>query len=70
MHLEDLASSLGVEGFELAAELALRDGDFAGEIQHLVEFFDVNPQSAVPGGPVCRRRNRCVGRSRCLCRSL
>ncbi len=47
MHFQDRAPLLGVEAFDHAAQAALRDHDFSGQIQHVVELADLRSQRAL-----------------------
>ncbi len=49
MHFQEGAALLGAEFFDHLAKAALRDDNFAGQIQHVVEFLDIGAQGAGTG---------------------
>jgi hypothetical protein len=44
VHLEDGSALLNVEFLDHPAQAALRNYDFARQIQHVIKFFDIGAQ--------------------------
>jgi hypothetical protein len=61
MQFEKSASRIGLEFLDRAPQTTLGNGNLAGEVEHAIEFLDVDAKSAVPGVQGDGPRNRCGG---------